>query len=176
MKRTLTDPGLIRVEFEKRYDASTSWDDEDNVSPYIFMKNPEEDILAQRAPNHIVILMQSIRVLYTYPLKNDVIFEFKADTSSGFTRAHLARQIAQGYQRIYQEEEEAVNNNNNCHTPSERPYGIWGHCIGNLVLHQVYQVNAIENLFKISVHSKIHHLVKIYTLLFNMFNKRKGEN
>lgn len=101
--------------------------------------------------------MPKIRVRYDYPLSHDVTYEFEADTAAGFTRAHLAKKVAEGYQRIYREEDEAVGDPGTVNpmmlnrASSVGPHGIWGHYIGDLVLHTVTQVKG--NLFELGVDS-----------------------
>ena len=146
----------IKVEFEYRYDDQLGWN-EDNTSPYISMSDPESSVIGQRSPDEIVIPFKTIRVLYTYPLENSVIYTFEAVNGEGFTRAELARKIASGYQRIYREEDEAVGVTGNINqfmlnrAQSHGPFGIWGHHIGDLVLHTVRQQSG--NLFTLGVDS-----------------------
>ena len=151
----------MQVTFSRRYEPDAGWEDEDNVSPYISLENPEEDIQGQRFPDEVVIPLPKIRVRYDYPLETETILSFDADTPAGFTRAHLARQIAAGYHRIYQEEEAVVGNPG--HIPgmmnrkrSRGPYGIWGHDLGDLVLAGATQVAASgkdSDLFELEVDS-----------------------
>ena len=143
----------ITVKFEKRYNNNNGWDDEDNVSPYISVKNPEEDIKEQRFPNEIVIPMKKIRVTYNYPLSNKVTFKAAKE---GFSTAEVARKVCEDYHRIYKEEETAVGNPGNIpgmlnRVSSSGPYGIWGHDIGDLLLRTVTQVD--DNLFSLGVDS-----------------------
>lgn len=194
--------GGIRVGFEYRYDETIDWDaDEDNVSPYIQLSNPDQSIARQRAPAEVVIPMPVIRIQFDYPLGEPVIYDYQADTPSGFSRIHLARCVVAGYNRIYKEEGDFVKKQkheakygpcyvwrmivkrNNlyevfspevielinryciCH-PEKRfrngpimlnretttgPHGIWGHSLGDLVLHTVEQIE--DNLFSLGVDS-----------------------
>lgn len=148
----------MEVSFQYRYEPSAGWDDEDNVSPYIPLASPATAIEGQRFPDEIVIPLQTIRVEYEYPFNNPATFTHQADKPEGFTRAHLAREIASQYQRIYQEEEAAVGNPG--HIPgmmnrqrSAGPYGIWGHDLGDLVLHSVSQDGSELDLFHLGVDS-----------------------
>jgi len=146
----------IMVKFQSHYEYEEKWDDPDNISPYISLAGPADDIGRQRFPNEIVIPMQNIRVLYNYPLSNPVIYPFKADTPQGFTRAHLARKVADGYKRIFDEEEAAVGNPGHLAGMSNRAsssglHGIWGHDLGNLMLHTVVQKE--DDLFELGVDS-----------------------
>jgi len=193
--------GGIRVGFAYRYDETIEWDaDEDNVSPYIQLSNPDESVARQRYPAEVVIPMPAIRLEFDYPLAQPVIYGYQADTPGGFSRIHLARCVVAGYNRIYKEEDDFVqkqkqeakygacyvwrmivkrNNldevfapevieliNKYCIVHSEKrprngfimnrqttagPHGIWGHSLGDLVLHTVEQVE--DNLFSLGVDS-----------------------
>jgi hypothetical protein len=99
--------------------------------------------------------MKEINIEYSYPLSNSVIFSFITNNQLGFTRAELAKKICDCYKQIY-DAEDAVGYPG--HIPgmlnrneSNGQYGIWGHDIGDLLLHSVYQVN--DNLFKLGVDS-----------------------
>lgn len=145
------------ITFESRYEPSDDWDDSDcEISPYVSLAYPAEDIAGQRYPEEIVIKLKTIRVKYDYPLSHEVILSFDADRPEGFTRAHLARKISEGYQQIYREEEEAVGNPG--HIPgmanrnrSNGPHGIWGHDLGDLLLHSVSHEGG--DLFSLGVDS-----------------------
>lgn len=146
---------MILVTFESRYDESLGWDNEDNVSPYISIANPESDIQNQRQPDEIVIPLTTIKIEYDYPLSCRVIFEHT--NLAGFTRADLARLVSQDYHHIYDEEVETSATEIGLipgmfnRTRSNGTYGIWGHEIGDLVLRQVRQMN--DNIFCVSVDS-----------------------
>lgn len=156
-KRLAKPKNGIRVSFSYRYDEETGWDDEDNVSPYISLLDPTKSIEGQRFPNEIVIPMSEILIIFDYPLENAITFPYQGDCEGGFTRAHLARCVCTGYKRIYDEEEAAVGDpgtvSSHCmnRATSHGPYGIWGHGLGDLVLHTVTQVG--ENIFTLGVDS-----------------------
>ena len=145
----------IVVEFESPSDYEE--DNEDNdPNPYIKISDPDEDIENQLKPDEIVIPMKKIRVVYDYPLTKAVEFEFESDNYKGFTRAHLAKSISNGYKKIYKDEEKDVGKTNNIpgifnRKKSNGRYGIWGHHIEDLVLRQVTQVK--DNLFELVVDS-----------------------
>lgn len=92
-------------------------------------------------PNEIVIHKKEIRVLVSYPLKSKHVFLIEAPMEfSGFSRAQVAYTISALYQYIYDEEEgssETTAGNipglMNRETSHGR-YGVWGHCLGELML------------------------------------------
>lgn len=164
----------IVVTFERRYDAALGWDDIDNVSPYINVSDPDDDIAGQRYPDELVIPATTIRIKYTYPLSVEAMFEYTSDNPRGFTRANLARVVCEGYQDIYDEEfpsapmqlqpevasrDDAPDDSsdgfvNACEARMARctyTYGIRDHDIGDLALHTVTQVDG--NLFRLGVNS-----------------------
>jgi hypothetical protein len=93
-------------------------------------------------PDEKVIDLTTIRIKYTYPLSNSVTY--RVSSRNGFTRKQLAKIIARRYQMIYDEEEAtsdvAVENIpnmlNRCQTTGR--FGIWGHCIDDLILHTAH--------------------------------------
>jgi len=129
----------ISVHFQSRYDDEGSWDDEDNVSPYISVSDPDLDIETQRFPDEIVIPMKTIKLKYTYPLDTVAIFLYSTLNDNGFTRRELAKIVCEGYQTIYDDDD------------SEGTYGIWGHGIGDLVLYEVSQIG--KDVFEVKVDS-----------------------
>ncbi len=145
----------IIVTFERKYDLDKDWTDE-NTSPYIHIADCSDDIENQRCPHEIVIPMTVIQVRFSYPLTNHVIVEFETDNPLGFTRSELAQVICDEYNFIYEEEDAAVGDPG-CIPETynrEQPfgeYGIWGHCIGDLMLCEVIQVEG--SLFHLGVDS-----------------------
>src|SRR5690606_11606424 len=110
----------------------------------------------QRNPDEIVIPMKEIQIVYEYPLEDEVLKTFNSDKSEGFTRAHLARVISQGYHEIYDEEERVVGNPGHVsgmlnRAKSTGPYGIWGHDLEDLALYGVEQREG--NIFDLLVDS-----------------------
>ncbi|KAG2382550.1 hypothetical protein C9374_005130 [Naegleria lovaniensis] len=103
---------------------------------------------------------QTIRVNYDYPLSTPAIKEFKCP-EQGFTQKQLVALICEGYKEIYDEEEKSTSVQpqpmnvahpgchlvNRCRTTGV--YGIWGHCIGDLML----TYDASNDLFTIRVDS-----------------------
>lgn len=111
----------IKVTFQRHYEYEETWDDPDNISPYISLLEYEEDALGQRYPDEVVIPMQKIEIEYVtlldfnrfrfnYPLEKPVIRSFVADTANGFTRAFIARKVGETYKSIYAEEEAVAGN------------------------------------------------------------------
>lgn len=126
----------------------------EDPSPYVSIADPEEDIGLMRGADDHVVDAATIRVLYSYPFDTHGptpeeqeaegwIFEEKAPNGAFFTRADLARAVAARYCAIYAEEEESTKvepgyipgmlNRNR----TNGRYGIWGHDIGDLLLHTV---------------------------------------
>lgn len=126
----------------------------EDPSPYVSISDPEEDISLMRGADDRVVDAPTIRVLYSYPFDTagptpeekeaeGWIFEEKAPNGRFFTRADLARAVAARYNAIYDEEAKTtavepgyipgmLNRNR-----TNGRYGIWGHDIGDLVLHTV---------------------------------------
>lgn len=148
----------INITFSSPYDHDDFDDDDDvHTCPYINISDPDENIKNQEFPDEIVIPMKEIRIEYSYPLDDPVVFTYNSDANTGFTRSELARKICEGYQRIYKEEDEAVGPTGNVSSimlnraQSAGPYGIWGHHISDLALHSVYQIE--NDLFGLVVDS-----------------------
>ena len=96
------------------------------------LKNVDEtEVVLQRGTYGLVI---------TYPLSNP--FRKIVDVEAkGMTRRELVNLIVKCYKKIYADEDKAVGRETenipgmlNRQT-SEGPYGIWGHCLGDLILH-----------------------------------------
>jgi hypothetical protein len=105
------------------------------------LKNVDEkDVVLQRGTYDLVI---------TYPLTTPFHKLFTVD-AKGMTRRKLVNLIVKCYKKIYHDEDKAVGGEtdnipgmlNRQTIPgmlnrqtSEGPYGIWGHCLGDLMLH-----------------------------------------
>ena len=91
-------------------------------------------------PMEVVIRKENIVIEYTYPLSNKI--EFPHKRKGGWTRKALVSTIQKDYAKIYRDEDKAVGPTD-CvpgtynRDRSEGPYGIWGHCIGDLVIEGV---------------------------------------
>ena len=104
----------------------------------------ENDIvLYMQNSSDIVVDAASINIRYSYPLDKPVIFAEKAPNGLYFTRADIARVIGQRYEYIY-DMENATSGVAETNIPgmynrvtTDGRFGIWGHVLGDLVLHTV---------------------------------------
>jgi len=119
-------------------------DDPDEPSPYISLADPTDDIKNLRDADEVVINKGSICIVVDYPLEDEFEFEVTPfDGSQHFTRAALAQAVSALYQEIYNVEDrtspeiashiQGMYNRNK----TQGQYGIWGHDLGDLVLHSV---------------------------------------
>jgi hypothetical protein len=135
--------------------------------PYISIADPEPHLSMLVDADEIVIADDVIRVLYRYPLgtagpsleeerHGGWIFEEVAPDGQAFTRADLARVICIRYKLMYTEEDGqdapqyAPGLLNRGYTNGK--YGIWGHDIGDLLLHTV-RLNVKTGLYTLGVDS-----------------------
>lgn len=99
-------------------------------------------IITDRNGSDLVIEAKLIKLEIDYPISKPVKFTFTSDT--GFTRKALAEIIANTYREIYDDEKDSTTV-----TPGNVPgmlnrnrtngrYGIWGHDIGDLILHSAH--------------------------------------
>ncbi len=72
----------------------------------------------------IVTKRKKIQIVFDYPLTDPVTFSFTTRCKKGWTRKALFCAIRQGYRKIYQNDEK---------------YGVWGHCMEDLVIEGVRQ-------------------------------------
>jgi hypothetical protein len=139
----------------------------EDPSPYISLEDPEPDLALLLHADDRVINQGMVRVLYRYPLgtagpsaeeqaRGGWIFEAAAPEGF-FTRAALARAIAARYQAIYAEEEgnappagDLPGMLNRATTDGQ--YGIWGHRLGDLLLHTVGH-SAEADLYTLGIDS-----------------------
>jgi hypothetical protein len=103
-------------------------------------------------PSEIVIASPIINIVIDYPVTNSA--EYKHENPGGFTRKLLAELIAGDYQLMYDEEEKTtviqpgtlapflINRNQ-----TDGRYGIWGHDIGDLILHTATYFPETGNVF-----------------------------
>jgi len=118
----------------------------DGPSPYVNLADPEKDLKRMRGPDEVVFTATELIVVLDYPLREEFSFPISATSSKGFTRAELVRKVADLYKRVYEEEARTskipvipmeqrkglINRNQ-----TNGKYGIWGHDLGDLVLHTI---------------------------------------
>jgi hypothetical protein len=76
-------------------------------------------------PDEVVVRAPEVRCLFNYPMSVEHVTMLRVPEGAyHFTRKALVGAICDEYQRIYNEE-------------SEGSSGIWGHVLGDLVLHEV---------------------------------------
>lgn len=80
-----------------------------------------------------------------YPVRTE--FAHLVTALKGFTRRTLVNTIVKCYVRMYAQEDKAVGDPGNIpgmfnRATSEGPYGIWGHCLGDLILHTAHVKKA----------------------------------
>lgn len=110
---------------------------------YDYNSDTDERMIKDLDPNEIIIKKHIIEIKYDYPLSVSHKFKHHSNNIKGFTRKELSEQIMKHYKDIYKEEEEIVGNPG--HIPgmlnrrtSDGPHGIWGHDIGDLILHTIH--------------------------------------
>ena len=115
----------------------------EELSPYVHLAHPAEDLANMVDAEQLVIPRASIRVVVDYPLAKEHVFTLTSEDSTGFRRGELALKISLLYQRIYAEEERSSAEpaglvpglfNRTC---TEGTYGICGHGLGDLLLTEV---------------------------------------
>ena len=77
------------------------------------------------APNGVVLKKGVYTLKITYPLRNPFICTITVN-EIGMTRRQLINRIVRAYKAIYATAED------------DNPYGIWGHCMSDLMLHTAY--------------------------------------
>jgi hypothetical protein len=98
--------------------------------------------IAAHPMTEVVLPAGKYTITITYPLATPFTATFRTP-KKGLTRKQLFTKIAFYYQRIYREEDAAAGDPGNIpgmfnRNTSEGPYGIWGHCLGDLILHTAY--------------------------------------
>jgi hypothetical protein len=126
----------------------------EDPSPYVSIEDPADDIALMQGADEKVVDRGSIRVLYSYPFgtagpsaeeqkAGGWIFEEAAPDGAAFTRADLARAVSARYNKIYDEEEATSDVEPQYipgmlnRAPTNGKYKIWGHVLGDLLLHTV---------------------------------------
>ncbi len=122
-------------------------DFEDEIMPWILIKNPEnflEDLIGKEE----IVIKENVAILIIdYPLSKPINIEIESSNSRGFSKDELVKIISREYKRIYKEEEESSAKNKvvpkdarkgliNRNTTNGK-YGIWGHDIDDLDLSAV---------------------------------------
>ena len=94
--------------------------------------------------------LEKIKIRFNYPLSGSFFFEY--ENPNGFTRKEFCNAVLEGYNKIYNGENDAVGDPGNVEglsnrAPSDGPYGIWGHYLGDLTLDECSdQRNGVFNL------------------------------
>ncbi len=122
---------------------------------YLTEDGLEESLRMMQNKDDIVIQKGQISVVFSYPLdKEYVLTLFASEGKDHFTRGDLARAVGTKYQQIYREEEESTMIVPETYAEmnarlgnggimllnrvmTDGKWGIWGHCLGDLVLHEV---------------------------------------
>lgn len=113
--------------------------------------------IAKHPADEIVLPAGEYRLVIDYPLNNEfthnfTVPRFRRDrcnpnyvVAGGFARRELVNLIVKSYKKIYRQEDRAATEVTiGKHGPlfnrdqSDGPYGIWGHCLGDLILHTAY--------------------------------------
>lgn len=132
------------IKFESPYPEGVA-EDEDEKDPYISLAHPGN--LKKVENGDEFVTPPVIIVEYDYPLSKEFYFVHCSLSPKGFTRAELALSISNTYKKIYRDEEDAAGNPGNVpgmmnRAESNGPYGIWGHDLGDLLLHTVILENG----------------------------------
>lgn len=109
-----------------------------------------EEILEK---DEIITSAKKATVIFNYPLSGEFKFDFK-NSQGKITRREFALFIQSTYRRIYDEESsEPVGNIPGMYNrqPTDGPYGIWGHHIGDLVIEGVQHIG--NNVYTLHIGS-----------------------
>lgn len=103
----------------------------------------EGDTSCDLYPFDIVIPYQQCTIDYTYPLSRPLLLQHTTNNIEGFTRQKISEQIMLQYKKIYEEEEEDCGDPGRIEgminrAQSHGRFGIWGHYLGDLMLHSLY--------------------------------------
>lgn len=116
-------------------------------------------------PNEILVDNEIIRIRFEYPFNNPQIIKFKSDKGY-FTRSDIIKLVVKKYQKIYEEEEKSTALP--IETVEERTkgksklmnrattngkWGIWGHDIGDLMLHTLSVNDEDPTLYYLGIDS-----------------------
>lgn len=107
-------------------------------------------------PPETTVLKQGTYLLkITYPLNNPSVTKLRVP-ATGLSRAKLANIICKQYRKIYAEEDKTVGHKTGNidgmlnRATSFGKYGIWGHNIGDLILHSA---EVKDNIITVGVDS-----------------------
>jgi hypothetical protein len=128
----------------------------DGPSPYVNLDDPAKDIRFMDQANTIALSSRELYLVVDYPVEGEWEFKIVSASPQGFTKADLARQISRVYHAMYAEEartsgikvvpleqrQKLINRNK-----TNGKFGIWGHDIGDLVLHTVEIFKAPDGKF-----------------------------
>ena len=132
---------VTKISFEVKVDSKEGF--ENDIMPWISIKNPELEIGNLIGKDEIVIKNNVATLIIDYPLGKPVEINIKSKTNTGFKKRELAEIVSREYHRIYKEEEESakikttsleereglINRNQ-----TNGKYAIWGHDIDDLDL------------------------------------------
>ena len=133
--------GATEITFEVKVDSKEGF--ENDIMPWISIKNPELEIENLIGKDDIVINNNIVTLIIDYPLDKPVEINIKSKLNNGFKKRELVEIVSREYNRIYKEEEEStkvktipleereglINRNQ-----TDGKYGIWGHDIDDLDL------------------------------------------
>ncbi len=102
-------------------------------------------------PKEVVLKEGKYSLVITYPLSNPYNGKFEVG-KNGLTRGELVEKVIESYKEIYATEDDDVGAPTGNisgmlnRASSDGRYGIWGHCMEDLLLHTAYvgKDNVIE--------------------------------
>ena len=122
-------------------------------SPYVHLTEQSNELSVQylRDPNDEVIKAEKVTLVIDYPVRKKKRVALEAANKTAFTRAELARKIAEAYQKMYDEEAAttalpvetmAQRSGGDCmllnRAETDGIWGIWGHVLDDLAMHTIY--------------------------------------
>lgn len=127
--------------------------------PAINLETPEVGRL--RGADEVVVPASKLRIILDYPLTNpSSLIVIPAADDKGFTRKQLVVMISEKYHAVYDEEERTATIKT---TPREKRkglinrnrtngiHGIWGHDLGDLVLHTIVVKKAADGTTELAL-------------------------
>lgn len=134
---------LGKISFEVK--TKDTIDFENGLIPWASLENPEQDISELKDPDEILINQKVVTVIIDYPIRNE--HQFELNSSKGFSRELLLKEISKAYHKMYEEEEASatiktipLEKRTTMYNRNETngKYGIWGHDIADLVLSEIH--------------------------------------